>query len=95
MRLLLYQLNLLSSILAFSGTVVVLDRVRDVIGDMIMLASSFGSVVCVVFCCLVLSRVCDEIDVQLVRFIPSTAVYALFSVACVMVCHISMSSSAA
>ena len=50
-----------SSILDSFGTVVVLDRVRDAIGDMIVLSSSFESGVCAVFCCLVLCRVRDEI----------------------------------
>ena len=50
-----------SSILAFFGMVVVLDRVGDAIGDMIVAASSFGSETCVAFCCLVPCRVRDEI----------------------------------
>ena len=53
-------IELVSSICAFFGAVVVLDRVRDVIGEIVP-ASSFGSVVCAVFWCLVLSRVRDEI----------------------------------
>ena len=51
----------MSSIHDFFGRVVVLDRVRDAIGE-VVLASLFGSVVCAVFCCLDLSRVRDEIN---------------------------------
>ena len=52
----------MSSILDFFGTMVILDRVRDAVGDVIVSASSFGRVVCAVFYCLVLGRVRDEID---------------------------------
>ena len=51
------SVEFVSSILDYFGTVVVLDRVRDAISGMIVLASSLHTI----FCCLLLSRVRDEI----------------------------------
>ena len=75
-------IEFVSSILNFFGTVVVLDRMRDAIGE-IMLATSFGSVVCAVFCCLVLSRVCDEINGAIGASCPTNSdVFAVFCCLC-------------
>ena len=75
--------ELASSILDFFGMVVVLDHVRDAIGDVILSASSFGSVVFAVFYCLVLGRVRNEIDGAIGASCPTNSgVCAVFCCLC-------------
>ena len=75
-------IEFVSSFCAFFGTMVVLDRVCDAIGDIVS-ASSFGSVVCALSCCLVLSRVRDEIGGAIGLSCPTNSgVFAVFCCLC-------------